>query len=273
MDTVNVRNLEQIQESDATSGVNRLTTLFLASLGGAALVIAAVMTMQRSEPPATSAADPLAALVAKAKEAPADATEVDARDVTFPQTLSDHTTPTTALVAVKDARGRLLDPASTQPAAAPTAPPPAADQLPVVPLPAGTLLTSTPVTQQPKDGLSQLAAQVATPELPDQHVSPGAEGGFQLQVASFKDMADADRFVAQLRTRGHRAYRQAAYVADRGLWHRVRIGPFGSKYSAEKYQKEFEATEKMPTFVVDPDKVKRQEEVRRAKAAAQKQGR
>jgi DedD protein len=269
MDSVNVRNLEQIQEADGAIRANRLTTLFLASLGGAALVIAAVMTMQRSEPPAKSAEDPLAALVAKAKQgAGADATEVDEGDVTFPRTLSDHTAPTTALVAVKDARGKLLDPTTTLPAAAPTAAPPAAEQLPVVPLPAGTLLASTPVTQQPKDALSSLAAQVSQPAASDPQVPPGAEGGFQLQVASFKDVGDADRFVAQLRTRGHRAYRQAAYVADRGLWHRVRIGPFGSKFSAEKYQREFEASEKMPTFLVDPEKVKRQEDIKRAKAAA-----
>ena len=110
MDSVNVRNLEQIQETDGAVRVNRLTTVFLASLGGAALVIAAVMTMQRSEPPKTSTEDPLAALVAQAKQDEAGGlTQVDRADVSFPGVLSDTREPTTALVAVKDARGRLID--------------------------------------------------------------------------------------------------------------------------------------------------------------------
>ena len=96
----------------------------------------------------------------------------------------------------------------------------------------------------------------------------GAEGGFQLQVASFKDQGEADQFAEALRKRGHRAYRQSAYVADRGLWHRVRIGPFKSKLSAEKYKADFDKKERMSAFLVDPDKVKRQEELRASKLAS-----
>ena len=40
MDSVNVRNLEQIQEEDPKRRSSRLGTLLLASLGGAALVAA-----------------------------------------------------------------------------------------------------------------------------------------------------------------------------------------------------------------------------------------
>lgn len=265
MDSVNVRNLEQIQESDGTARVNRLTTVFLASLGGAALVIAAVMTVQRSEPPARSSEDPLAALVAKAKQSGAPVvSEVDRKDVTFPAVLSDTREPTTALVAIKSADGRLVE--AKQDAPEPAASPPV-EGLPVVPLPAGELLSASAVTRSPKDDMTALAKEKSDPELPDEHVPPGAEGAFQLQVASFQDMQDAERFVAELRKRGHRAYRQAAYVADRGLWHRVRIGPFSSKYSAERYRKEFEGTERMNTFVVDTERVKRQEQLRRAEKA------
>jgi cell division septation protein DedD len=218
-----------------------------------------------------SEADPLAALVAKAKSADKkdDVAEVDPADVTFPSLLSDTREPTTAAVAVKNARGRLIDPAKTAKVAPEAAvPPPAADQLPVVPLPAGDVLTSTSVTTQPKDDMTSLAAKLSQPQLPDQYAPPGSEGGFQLQVASFKKPEDADRFVQQLRNRGHSAFRQAAYVADRGLWHRVRIGPFKSKYSAKRYQKEFEAKERMSTFIVDPAKVKRRAMIRLAEKKA-----
>jgi cell division septation protein DedD len=97
------------------------------------------------------------------------------------------------------------------------------------------------------------------------------EGGYQIQVASFRDQNEADSYVGELKKRGHGAYRQAAYVKDRGLWHRVRIGPFKFKYLAQRYQKEFEEKERMSTFLVDPDKVKRQQEIYDAKVKARKE--
>ncbi len=138
----------------------------------------------------------------------------------------------------------------------------------MVPLPAGALLDATSVTTQPRDSLTGMAAQAA--KLPDEAaLAPsGMDGGYQIQVASFKRQDEAEAFVQDLRKRGHRAFRQAAYVADRGLWHRVRIGPFRTRYEANEYRKKFEQTERMSPFVIDPDKVKQAEEVRAAKLAA-----
>lgn len=270
MESVNVRNLEQIQEADPTRRSSRLGTLLLASLGSAALVMVGVMSMKRSGPPATSKDDPLAALVAEAKSDQAPPEKLEGSDVSFPGILSDGENPTTALAAVKDERGQLVKQEDLAlPPGAPTAPPPATDVLPVVPLPAGTLLSSTPVTTQPKDSLTSLAAKASEPSSVEM-APPGSDSGFQIQVASFKDAADADKFVDELRKRGHRAFRQAAYVQGRGLWHRVRIGPFKSSYEANQYKKKFEQTERVSPFVVDPHKVKQAEEIRAAKADARK---
>ena len=137
----------------------------------------------------------------------------------------------------------------------------------------GDVLSSTTVTQQPKDSLTQLAAQVVDEDSSEEMAQLGGEGGYQLQVASFKAMSDADALVEKLRRRGHRAYRQAANVPGRGLWHRVRIGPFQYKYQAERYQDSFEETERMSTFLVDPEKVKRQKAIRDAKLAAREKKR
>src|SRR4029079_15199892 len=71
-----------------------------------------------------------------------------------------------------------------------------------------------------------------------------------------------------LRRRGHRAFRLPANVPERGIWQRVRIGPFKTKFEATKYKAEFERTERMTPFVVDPDKVKQAAEVRAARLAA-----
>jgi DedD protein len=134
-----------------------------------------------------------------------------------------------------------------------------------VPLPAGTLLSATPVTTQPKDSLTQLASNASRVADSAEMAPAGSDSGFQIQVASFKDQPDADRFVEDLRRRGHRAFRQAAYVPSRGLWHRVRIGPFKNKYEADQYRLKFEKAERVSPYVIDPQKTKDAEEARAQK--------
>ena len=271
MASVNVRNLEQIQEQDS-GRPSRIGTLLLVSLAGAAVVSAGVMLSKKGGAPARSTQDPLAALVAEAKPPGAPAEALDGKDVSFPRLLSDETTPTTALAAVKDERGRLvkqdeagavgLNPGEL------AAPPPATDRLPVVPLPMGTLLNASPVTMSPRDALTDMASSAAAAKTDGELAPEGSEGGFQLQVASFKEQTEADRTVEDLRKRGHRAFRQAAHVPERGLWHRVRIGPFKTKLEALKYKDRFERTERIAPFLVDPEKVKQAEEQRAARLAA-----
>jgi DedD protein len=273
MASVNVRNLEQIQEQDSARP-SRIGTLLLVSLAGAAVVSAFVMMSKKGGAPARSTQDPLAALVADAKTAGTPAEVLDGKDVSFPRILSDGATPTTALAAVKDERGRLVKQADAlDPAANPGLPagtPPAHDRLPVVPLPVGTLLNASPVITTPRDSLTDLAANAAAAKTDAELAPEGMEGGFQLQVASFKEQADAERAVEDLRKRGHRAFRQAAHVPDRGLWHRVRIGPFKTKLEALKYKERFERTERIAPFLIDPDKVKQAEEQRAARIATAK---
>jgi DedD protein len=272
MQSVNVRNLEQIQEQDSARRGSRLGALLLAALASAAIVTSSVVMAKRKGPPAVSSADPLGELVSNAKsQAPAE--RLDGRDVTFPSVLSDKEKPTTAMAAVKDERGRLV--ARDEASFTSALPPPPTDRLPVVPLPLGTLLTATPVTTEPKDRLTTLAADAARAAGAARAADSGAfaaagtDGGFQLQVASFKDVGDADKLVEELRHRGHRAFRQAAYVPERGLWQRVRIGPFKSRFEAQKYKVEFERTERVAPFLVDPEKVKQAEATRAARLAAQ----
>jgi cell division septation protein DedD len=262
---VNLRNLERIQEGTSGRG-SRLGTLLLAASGTGAVLLAAVALRGREGPPQKAPVDQLAVLVAEAeaKHKP-DARELDAAELGFPELLSDADARTTALVAVKDKDGKLLPPGHE--AAVPQAPPEALDQLPVVPLPAGTLLAATPVTLEPKDQITQIAARAATIPESVTPAEPGSDGGFAVQVSSFKNQDDAERFVGELRRRGHRAYRLSANVPGRGLWHRVRIGPFDNKYEATLYKKKLEDNERLTALVIDPDKVERQEQMRAAKLA------
>lgn len=267
---VNLRNLEDIQESDSAGSGFPLGTLFLAAIAGGALVVVVMMGLQRKVEPTTSASDPLAELVEAAKKNPSPSTlQVAEKQVTFPQLLSDTNSPTTALAVVKDERGRLRASEDELDLSEPEAPPrqPIDDRLPNRALPVGDLLSRTAVTEAPKDDLTQIAKQQTAGGAAE--LAPmGFEGGYEIQVASFREQKEADAFVEELRKRGHSAYRQAAHVPERGLWHRVRIGPFKTKFGAAQYQQKLEASERISTFLVDPDKVRRQEEIRNAKEKA-----
>lgn len=265
---MNVRNLDDIQEEDSRSRTSRFAALLLASLAGAGIVTAAVVMSRRGGEPQHATRDPLADLVLAQKNAAPAADKLETREVSFPGILSDDAKPTTALAAVRDEHGRLLPPPDASASANAVPPPPAADRLPVVPLPVGELLGATPVTTAPKDDLVALAADKSKVPANGELAPPGMDGGFQLQVASFKDQADADRLVDDLRKRGHRAYRIAANVPERGIWYRVRIGPFKTKFEAAKYKAELERTERIEPFLVDPEKVKQAAEVRAARLAA-----
>lgn len=259
IDASAVRNLDDIQEDDPGAQPSRAGALVLASLGGACIVLAAALLM-RSPPKAKVVShDPLGDLVAQAKPAGSASAQPAAvgHDVTFPSLLSDAKSPTTALEAVRDAKGETR-PASTSlpfdlPPGAPTTPPPATDRLPVVPLPAQHVL-SGPGAEPPRgDTLGTMAKQVARET--GQEAPAGGPGGYQLQVSSFKTQAEADAFASALRRRGHKAYVEPAQVKGRGLWYRVRVGPFKYRHSAVIYRQDFEAKERMVTFIVDPPKV------------------
>lgn len=253
MQSVNYRNLEQIREADGRGrGATWLTMLLLAA-GASAVVIAFVVGANSRGKVRESMQDPLAELAAKTKSQAVSPDKLQGK-LGFPSVLSDADKPTTALAAVKDDRGKLIA-ESTDPEM-PAAPIGSTD-LVSSPVPAGALLRATTVTTQPKDELTRLAVSMSKPSENGEMAPEGHDGGFQIQVASFRNAEDARVFVEDLRRRNHRAYTQAAYVPDRGLWHRVRIGPFKTKYDATLYKGQLERAEKIAGFVVDPEHQKR----------------
>ncbi len=264
-----IRNLEMIEEREPSRAGRRLGAWLLAAMGAGAIALTVVFSPTGDASRAESTADPLGDLIAAAKHEQRLPPDQLSRDnASFAKILSDREPPSTAVVAVKGADGKLIDPAD-QPPAAPD-PPTATDQLPVVPLPVGRLLDSTQLSNRPADPLLEMAADRSRPPPGAPQADPGSAGQYQIQVASFREEADAEALVRQLRLRGHEAYRQSARVPDRGLWHRVRVGPFKYKYEALRYQAEFERKEQMATLLVDPGKVERQKVQRAAKLAARR---
>jgi cell division septation protein DedD len=251
MEQGSVRNLEQIQEEEDGARVPRGVTAVLVALGGAAVLFAGISLARSTPQEPTQKADPLGDLVAAkthGAKAPPKVPDLSAKDVTFPGLLSDGDRPTTALAAVKNA---------PPPAEPPQAPPPAMDKLPVVPLPANHVLQATPVVTKPKDTLTKAASDAAQINEASAPTAPsGHDGGYQLQISSFRTQAEADQFSDQLRARGHKSYVQEANVPGRGTWYRVRIGPFPTQLAAAQYRVGFEGKEHVVPFVVPPKDAK-----------------
>jgi cell division septation protein DedD len=253
-----IRNLEDLQEDDdddrrMSSGV----TLTLLALGGACIVFGVFVLAGRSSPSQVPKADPLGDLVLRhGSPAPAMSNrppvDLAPRDVTFPQILSDDDRPSTALAAVRAGGGPASQPDP------PTQPPPATDRLPVVPLPAQSVLEASPIVTHPRDALTRAAtdaAQINAAPVSGESAPAGHDGGYQLQVSSFRTQSEAQAFAEQLRARGHKAYVAEAHVPDRGTWYRVRVGPFGSQHAAAAYRASFEEREHVVPFIVPPETV------------------
>jgi cell division septation protein DedD len=239
-----VRNLERIQEDGPQRREGRGAT-FALIVGSGALVLfaSAAFGARKTTTAPGSRPDPLAELAVKATTAPT----ILPGEVTFPGILSDRTNPATALAAAHVG-------GTTEPV-----PPPPTDRLAVVPLPARHALGSTTAapaaSAKPwRDRLSVLADGAADATATGAPLAnAGAEGGWQLQVSSFRTPTEANAFATQLRARGHRAHVQRAEIPDRGTWYRVKVGPFGTQGEANRYRSTFEAKEKMPGFVVRSD--------------------
>jgi cell division septation protein DedD len=260
-----VRNLDEIQEDDPSAPrSSKVSAMVLASFGGAAIVFAALFLMRGSEEAAKPhAADPLGDLMARAPaEEAKDNGKLRSEDVTFPSVLTDQADHTTAMEVVRGQRdaqragergpieGEL--PRADMPF---DGPPPATDRLPVVPLPAQDMMNGAPPPRAVEsDKLRGAATELSREDDSQKPVEPGSPGGYQLQVSSFKTEGEAEAFAMALRRRGHKAYVQKAHVKGRGLWFRVRIGPFKYRRSAEIYRQDFEAKERLVTFIVDPPK-------------------
>ena len=84
--------------------------------------------------------------------------------------------------------------------------------------------TETTKTQPPKPSRQPPAAAKSK--------ARSAVSAYTIQVASVKNVRDADRLVADLKKRGYRAYRAIGKIPGKGIWYRVRIGDYKNKSSA-----------------------------------------
>ncbi len=76
------------------------------------------------------------------------------------------------------------------------------------------------------------------------------EPAFFLQVKAFRNVTEARIFVKLLTSRGHKPRISRTTVPKKGVFHRVRIGPFKTAETARTAQRQFEAREPYETMVM-----------------------
>ena len=72
---------------------------------------------------------------------------------------------------------------------------------------------------------------------------------FTVQVASYPDRDMAEEEMKRMKKRGYAAFIVSSELPDKGTWHRVRLGSFTNKASAEKLAKELRTKENLSPMV------------------------
>ena len=92
--------------------------------------------------------------------------------------------------------------------------------------------TARAVETKPRFDFYKILTGVEEPatdqQLKDAQKSTSAKEAFFLQAGAFQSAADADNLKARLALLGVEASIQTTSLPDKGVWHRVRIGPYTS---------------------------------------------
>ncbi len=72
---------------------------------------------------------------------------------------------------------------------------------------------------------------------------------FTLQLSSFQDRAEAERFIQNLRVSGMKPFIITANIPGRGIWYRVRLGEFKSWEEAAQAKEKIEKEQKIIAYV------------------------
>lgn len=75
---------------------------------------------------------------------------------------------------------------------------------------------------------SKPAQKPKQPAVAKQSPTPSAAGTYFLQAGSFQNVDDAEKLKAKLALSGFEASLQTVNIPDKGVWHRVRLGPYNN---------------------------------------------
>ncbi len=106
------------------------------------------------------------------------------------------------------------------------------------------------VTEKAPAAETQVAAAAPAPApAPEIPPAASAEGAYVVQVASFKGADDAAKLSDRLKGRDYAAFVEQADLKEKGLWHRVFVGPFADSETAAQVVARLDAEEKLSALV------------------------
>lgn len=83
-----------------------------------------------------------------------------------------------------------------------------------------------PTAERPAPATQETAKVTGDAASPDKKSTPAAREAFFLQTGSFQNASEADNLKARLALLGVEAAIQQRTLPDKGVWHRVRVGPY-----------------------------------------------
>jgi DedD protein len=250
-----VREIETIDETPSRAAKGLQIAVGVAVVVACAVFVAGVLVGKSGKASADdSDADPLTRLdQALAAEEPE--TAAAETPLTFHRSLVEPETPTVSPSELAALGAGRPDPDPATAGAAATSGAPASALALVGPSgpPEGERVEHVGRGGEPEHPAPAAApAAAAAPSVPAANAPApeGADGPFTLQVASFQDEQEARRTSASLRAQGFRTFIVAADVEGRGMWFRVRIGPFRAQGEVDRARRDYEERTRQPAIVV-----------------------
>ncbi len=94
-------------------------------------------------------------------------------------------------------------------------------------------------------------ARTAPAPQPDKAPAIDQEGRFVVQVGSFRSLDDARTLSGRLEKKNFPVFIQQADLGAKGVWHRVRIGPYAESAAAQKVVARLKREENIDAFVAN----------------------
>ncbi len=85
---------------------------------------------------------------------------------------------------------------------------------------------------------------------PESKGGKAASRGYFVQVSSFREEERAKAFAEHLKKRGYPAEVVSKVIMNKGIWYRVRMGPYGNETEANQKAAEIKESEKVSPFVI-----------------------
>ena len=96
----------------------------------------------------------------------------------------------------------------------------------------------TPPSPAKKPDPGPAATEASVHASREDPIPPAPDGSSEtqlaVQVASVKGMKEADGLVSRLKGKGYPAYRTIGTVPGKGIWFRVRVGPYAGRSEADR---------------------------------------